>query len=158
YRVEQAFFGELTVGLKLDLAPSVGDVGESLVAVGAARAVAWEVLGHGDDACVAMRQDKSAGKLGDGVGVGAAAPLPLPDHRVGRMEIEIDHGSEIEIEAGLSEVLGHAGIKAHGGVRIAEARVPADAPSRGNVEVAVTPREPRHQSAFLVHSDERDRR
>src|SRR5262249_57499864 len=63
HRVEQAFFGELTVGLKLDLAPGVGDVGESLMAVGAARAVAWEVLGHGDDACVAVRQDKSAGNL-----------------------------------------------------------------------------------------------
>ena len=38
-------------------------------------------------------------------GIGAEASLALADHGIPGIEVEIDHGAEIEIEAGLRELL-----------------------------------------------------
>src|SRR5512140_3584281 len=119
--------------------------------------MAWEVLGHRDNAGVAMRQDKGASKLGDRVGVGTEASLPLSDHRVGWIKIEIDHRAKIEVEAGLGQILGHARVETLCTVLITVTRVSADAPSRRNVDMAIAPREPLHQAALLVDGDEGNR-
>jgi hypothetical protein len=105
-----------------------------------------------------MGHDEGAGKLGDNVGVGAEAAVALADHRIGGVEVQIDHGAEIEVEAGLGQLLRHGRIEADGALLIAVARVAADAPRRGEGAVSVSPRQPLHVTAFLIDGDERDRR
>ena len=116
HRVEQPVLGERPVGLELDLPPGLGDIGERLVAVDMARAVAREVLGHGDDIGVAMRGDEGARQRGDGIGIGAEASVALADHRIAGIEVEIDDRAEIEIEAGIGELLRHGRVELLGAV------------------------------------------
>ena len=70
------------------------------------------MLGDGDDVGLAMGEDEGAGERGDGVGIGAEASVALrrsPD--CSGIEIEIDHRAEIEVEAGIGQLLGHRRIE-----------------------------------------------
>ena len=155
--IEQAVMSELPVGLKLDLPPGLRDIGERLVAICVARAMAGEVLDHGDDASFAMGEDEGARQRRDGIGIGAEAPLAPADHRIVGVEIEVDHGAEIEVEAGLCQLVGHRLVKTDGAFRRCEARVPANAPRRGEICVSIAMGEPLHEAAFLIDGDEGDR-
>ncbi len=92
------------------------------------------------------------------MGIGAEAPLAPADHRIVGVEIEVDHGAEIEVEAGLCQLVGHRLVEADGAFRRCEARVPADAPRRGEIRVSVAMGEPLHEAALLIDGDEGDRR
>jgi hypothetical protein len=155
--VEQPFLGERPVGLDLDLAPGVRDIGEHLVAVGAARSMPRKMLRHGGDSCRAMGADEGGGKRGDGVGVGSEASVPLHDDVVVGIEAEIDHWAEIEVETRLGQLLGHRPVEALGRLRRGEARVGAYTPGRRKVAMTGPPGQPLHQSPFLIDGNERDR-
>ena len=82
-----------------------------------------------------MGADEGAGKGGNRVGIGPETSVPLHDDIVVGIDAEIDHRTEIEIEAGLGQFLGHGLVEAFGGLWRGEARVGADAPRRRKVAV-----------------------
>src|SRR5680860_1378545 len=113
------------------------------------------MLGHSDDIGRAVRLDEGCRERRHRVGVGAEASVSGADHRVMRIEIEIDHGAEIHVEAGLGQLRRHLVVKAPCRSRRRIARVPAHALRRGIVCVSVPAVEPLHLAAFLVDGDER---
>ena len=66
-----------------------------------------KVLRHRGDTRSAMGADEGAGERGDGIGIGPETPVPLHDDVVVGIEAEIDDRTEIEVEAGLGQLLGH---------------------------------------------------
>src|SRR6185437_73122 len=118
------------------------------------RAVTRKMLGDGDDPRVAMSADEGAGESGNRVGVWAEAPVALADDGIFRIEIEIDHRAEIEVEARVGKLLGHRRIEPLRAVGRGEARIPADGARRREIAVPVFARQALHLAAFLVDGDE----
>jgi hypothetical protein len=93
-----------------------------------------------------MGDDEGAGKLGHRLWIGAEAPLPPADDRVRRIGVEVNHGAEIEVDAGAGELLGHAAIEAERAVLGPELGISSHVPRRRKIDIAVPPCEPLHEA------------
>jgi len=148
--VDVALADEVAVGLEFGLLPSVGDIDKTRMGVAGGTAMAGEVFEAADDVLFVEFVEPDGGTAGDGGGVGGEAAPEFADDGAGGIDVDIDAGRKIEVDAGLGECAGHdGGCVGHAVVAIAGRGLGRE--GRGE---AVAGAQTHHVAPFLVDGDE----
>src|SRR6516165_11289919 len=98
--------------------------------------MARKVFGHGSDVCLAVRGDEGPRERAHGLGISTEASLAPCDDRVPRIDAEIDHWSEIDVDPCRGELLRHCLVALACGAERAGFRFECHASCRGIARIA----------------------
>ena len=120
HSIELALADEILKWEKLVRLPRGSHVGEAIVRVGVAAAMTWEVLHGASHIERVMRVDKPFGIVSHHGSVGREAAMQFADYRAIGVDVDVDVGRKIHVDARLRQFLSYGECVMASGVGIVD--------------------------------------